>query len=159
MRPLLCVLALLGVCLPPTAALAVFAHVPLPSAPKADDVGEVAFERSDYSMNDSEHVRMERDEFLRFFQKGVFHNDGGALKLVYETDRLPKPLNKKGGWQHCGGAFATKTGAVFFWRRPRVGVIEITDHQYRTGWLILPEYLKPESTKKATPPDAVKPRR
>jgi hypothetical protein len=162
MKPFLGVLTLLGVCLTPASAFAVFAHIPLPSPPKADEVGEVAFERSDYSENNSEHVRMERDEFLRFFQKGIFHNDGNgdnALKLVYKTDRFPKPLNKKGGWQYCGGAFATKSGAVFFWHRPRIGVIEITDHQYRTGWLILPEYLKPESTKKATPADASKPRR
>ena len=113
---------------------------PLPSTPLATDIGQIAFERSDTSINNSERVTMDREQFVRFFSEGIFRNDGKTLQLVYKTDHFPKPLNKKGGWRDCSGAFATTGGAVFFWNRPREGVLMISDAQHRTGWLILPEY-------------------
>ena len=141
----------LGTVLAPMSAQAIFPHTPLRSPVKAGEVGEIIFQRSDWSANHSEHVRMDREEFLRFFKEGAFRNDGNTLELVYRSDHFPKPLNEKGGWRYCHGAFATKNGRVFFWNRPREGVLEIRDNQYRTGWLILPKYMKQEGKKEGTP--------
>lgn len=140
----------------PVTAYAVFAHRPLKAPVKANDVGEIMFKRADWSANNSEYVKMNRDEFLRFFKEGIFRND--INELVYESDHFQKPLNKKGGWQYCSGAFATKNGKVFFWKRPRIGVLEITNNQYHTGWLVLPVYMKQE-TPNQEPQRTQKPRR
>ena len=124
-------------CLP---AYAIFQYVPAPSVPKKNDVGQVIFERSNWSANDSEHVRMDREEFLRFFGEGVFTNDYKVYRMIFDSDHFSKPLNDKGGWRYCRGAFAAKGGDVFFFNRPREGVLVITDTKYRTDCLILPEY-------------------
>lgn len=116
-------------------AFAVFVHDPLPSPPKADEIGEVFFERSDWSTNNSEHVTMDREDFIRFFSEGTFQNND--TKSPYDSKKYAEPLNEKGGWQYCRGAFATKSGKVFSFNRSRVGVLAIEDSQHRSGWLIL----------------------
>jgi hypothetical protein len=132
MRYLAPILLCLSIC---DAAAAAFLHVPLPTPPKSGDIGEVVFERRDWKANDDEQVTMPREEFLRFFSEGTFSND--SPRGIYDSSRFAKPLNEKGGWQFCRGAFATKSGKVFFFHRPRQGVLEIEDCQHRTGWLIL----------------------
>lgn len=125
---------LLGLSICDTAS-AIFMHVPLPSPPKPEEIGEIVFERADWSVNNSEYVTMPREEFLRFFSKGTFSN--GNPRSIYDSTKYAEPLNEKGGWQYCSGAFATKSGRVFFFTRPRKGVLTVEDCQHRTGWLIL----------------------
>jgi hypothetical protein len=132
MRYLASLLLSLSIC---DAAVAAFLHVPLPSPPKSDDVGEIVFKRVDWRANDDEQVTMPREEFLRYFAEGTFSNSDP--RSIYESAKFAKPLNEKSGWQFCDGAFATKSGRVFFFSRPRKGVLEIEDSQHRTGWLIL----------------------
>ena len=116
-------------------AFAVFVHDPLPYPPKADEIGEVFYERSDWSTNNSEHVTMDRADFIRFFSDGIFQNND--TQSPYDSTKYAEPLNEKGGWQYCRGSFATKSGKVFSFNRSRVGVLAIEDSQHRSGWLIL----------------------
>lgn len=132
MRHLTALLLVLLLC---RAASAAFALIPLPSPPRPEEIGEIVFERSDWHANDDEHVTMSREEFLDFFTAGTFRNRDPDS--IYKSTKYAKPLNERGGWQTCKGAFATKSGKVFFFSRPRKGVLEIEDHQHRTGWLIL----------------------
>ncbi len=117
-----------------------FIFLSLPKPPKASDIKEIKFNRSDTSINHSETVILSREEFLRFFEEGVFWNDETSQDKVYKSGDFKKPLNEQGGWIHCSGVFATKDGYVFTFKRPRVGVLEISDAEYRSGFLVLPEY-------------------
>lgn len=122
--------------------MGVFKFEPLPTAPKADEIGEVMFDRRDWNSNNSEIVAMPREEFLRYFSEGTFYNDGKYTEIVYRSGKFAEPKSAKGGWIYCSGVFATKNGRVFRWNRTRLGVIEIEDAQHRTGWLILDESQK-----------------
>lgn len=114
-------------------AFAVFGHSPLPASPKADEIGEIYFERSDTS----EYVTMRREDFVRFFSDGIFQNKD--VKSPYDSTRYAEPLSKTGEWQYCSGSFATTSGKVFAFNRSRLGVLHIEDSQYRSGWLVLPK--------------------
>lgn len=142
-------LLLLAGALNGSAAMAVFKFEALLSAPKAGEIGEIMFDRRDWSANGSETGAMPREEFLRYFTEGTFHNEGTYCEIVYRSGQFAEPKNKKGGWVYCSGAFATKAGKVFRWNRVRVGVIEIEDSQHRTGWFILdkePKTAQPDSS-------------
>jgi hypothetical protein len=129
---------------------AAFKFEALPAAPKEAEIGEVIFTRSDYHSNNSEQVTMPREEFLRFFSAGVFHNTGETNERVYRSGEFVQPHNEKGGILYCSGAFATKTGQVFIFTRPRERVLEIEDVQHRTGWLIIEEK-KPDAVQPGPP--------
>lgn len=123
-----------------TTAYASFIFGSLSAPPKADEIGEIKFDRSDTPINNSEAISLSRDEFIRYFREGSFFNDGKSIEWVYRSDHFKNPLNSKGGWMYCSGAFATKDGRIFTFNRPRVGVIEISDAKYNSGFLVLPEY-------------------
>lgn len=123
-------------------AHAIFKFEPLPAAPKADDVGEVMFDRSDRHSKDDETVTMEHAEFVKFFSDGKFHNEGTFIDEVYRSGKFAEPKNAKGGWMRCSGAFATKSGKVFKFNRARVGVLEIEDSKHQQGWLVIEKEVK-----------------
>lgn len=123
-----------------SAAYSAFVFQSLPSPPKASNIGEIKFDRSDASANNSESISLSREEFLKFFEEGLFLNDAASLDRVYRSDHYKKPLNAEGGWMYCSGAFATKDGNIFTFTRPRIGVLEISDANYQSGFLVLPEH-------------------
>lgn len=132
--------------------LAVFIFNPLPTPPKGDEIGEIMFKRTDtstrivmngkMSVSGTAYITMSRSDFLRFFTEGVFYNAGESIEWVYRSGTFKEPCNSTGVWQYCSGFFATKDGRIFSFNRAREGVLEISDVQYRTGFLILPEAIQ-----------------
>ena len=117
-----------------------FGFSSLPAPPAAEEIGEIKFDRRDWSVNNSEAVSLSRNEFLRYFVAGTFFNTGKSNEWVYQSGHFKEALNSGGGSMYCSGAFATKAGRIFTFKRPRIGVLEIEDADNRSGLLILPEF-------------------
>jgi hypothetical protein len=114
---------------------AAFMHTPFQGPPpKAEEIGEIMFERRDFSGNNSWHITISREDFLRFFSEGTFSTDFKSMEAIRS---MPPDLNEKGGRNFCTGHFATKDGKVFEFNRYNPKALEITDSSYRTGWFIL----------------------
>jgi hypothetical protein len=115
--------------------LAVFAFVPLDTPPpKATDIGEIQFERSDTSINNSKYISIPREEFLRFFTDGTFSTE---FKTMERIRTMPPDINQNGGQNLCAGHFATKDGRIFAFCRYTKTALEISDSNYKQGWFIL----------------------
>lgn len=115
-----------------------YIFTPMPSSPRAAEIGEIMFERSDVSAPDEEYLTIPHDEFLRFFTDGEFRNDVGCSDHVHRSGTFPALSSPDGKGQLCSGAFATKDGHIFAWSYPSKRVLQLHDAQRRTGWLILP---------------------
>ena len=115
--------------------LAVFAFVPLDTPPpKATDIGEIQFERSDTSIDNSEYISIPREEFLRFFADGTFSTEFKTMEIIRT---MPPDINQNGGRNLCAGHFATKDGRIFAFCRYTKTSLEISDSNYKQGWFIL----------------------
>jgi len=120
-----------------SALLAVFAFAPLDTPPpKISDIGEIQFDRSDTSINNSAYISIPREEFLRFFSDGRFSTDFRTMDRIIS---MKPDINQQGGRNLCAGHFATKDGRVYAFCRYTRGALEISDVNYKTGWLVLPE--------------------
>jgi hypothetical protein len=119
-----------------TTAFASFFFQPFSgSPPKADDIGEIMFKRSDMVHKGNRYIEIERESFLEFFEKGSFSTD---FKTLEEIRKMPPERNEEGGENLCIGHFATKEGRVFAFIRYNAKALEISDSNYRIGWFILP---------------------
>lgn len=133
---LACRTTAVALCFVASAVCGAYIFSPLPDAPKAAEIGEILFERTDTPF-DGDYVTIPRDEFLRFFSDGQFRNDF-ACQAHVRSNLFAEVRNVKGKLEHSAGAFATTDGRIFSWTRPREGVLEIEDAKRRMGWLIYP---------------------
>jgi|GEM_PF-3956598 len=94
------------------------------------------FYQTDFFHNSDKYITVSRETFLKFFTHGTFSAD---YKTMEEIKRMSPDLNSQGSRNLCTGHFATKEGKIYEFKRYNPRALEISDIDYKTGWLILPE--------------------